>query len=101
MRQCLAIFDVPESITDNDLDGQVLNLLQKIDAEVHPHHIDACYWIKSNAGPKKVIIKMSRCKDADKIRRANKKLKGLDLFTIDINSAVFINDSLCRHYKNL
>ena len=31
---------------------------------------------------------MSRHKDADKIRRANKKLKGLDLFLIGINLAV-------------
>ena len=44
---------------------------------------------------------MSRRKDGDKIRRANKKLKGLDLPSIGINSAVFINDSLCRYYKNL
>ena len=44
---------------------------------------------------------MSRHKDADKIRRAKKKLKGLDLSLIGINPAVFINDSLCRYYKNL
>ena len=43
---------------------------------------------------------MSRRKDADKIRRANNILKGLDLSSIGINSAVFINDSLCRYYKN-
>ena len=44
---------------------------------------------------------MSRRKDADKIPRANKKLKGLDLSSIGINSAMFINDSLCGYYKNL
>ena len=44
---------------------------------------------------------MSRHKDANKIRRAKKKLKGLDLSSIGINSPVFINDSLCRYYKNL
>ena len=49
---------------------------------------------------KKVIIKMSRCKDADKIRSAKKKLKGLDLSSIGINSVVSINDSLCRYHKN-
>ena len=44
---------------------------------------------------------MSWRKDADKIQRAKKKLKGLDLSSIGINSGVFINDSLCWYYKNL
>ena len=79
----------------------ILNLFQKIDIEVHPDDIEACHWVTSNAGPKKVIIKMSRRKDADKIQRTKEKLKGLDLSPIGINSTVFINDSLCRYYKNL
>ena len=73
--------------------------IRKNDIEVHPDHIEACHWIKSNAGPKKVIIKVSRRKDADKIRREKKKLKGLDSSSIGINLAVFINDSLCRYCK--
>ena len=100
-RECLEISGVPESITDNDLEGKVLKLLENIDVKVHPDHIETCHWINSNAGPKKVVIKMSRRKDADKIRRAKKKLKGLNLSSIGINSAVYINDSLCRYYKNL
>ena len=100
-RECLEISDVPEFLADNDLGGKVLKLLEKIDVEVHPDNIEACQWIKSNAGPKKVIIKMSQRKDADKIRRAKKELKGLNLPSIGINSVVYINDSLCRYYKNL
>ena len=63
----MEISGVPESVTDNDLEGKVLKLLEKIDVEVHPDHIEACHCITSNAGPKKVIIKMSQFKDADKI----------------------------------
>ena len=44
---------------------------------------------------------MPRRKYADKIQREKKKLKCLDLSYIGINSAVFINDSLCRYYTNL
>ena len=55
-RECLEIPSIPESVTDNDLKGKVLKLLEKNDAEVHPDHIEPCHWIKSNAGPKKVII---------------------------------------------
>ena len=87
-RESLEISGVPESVTDNGLEEKVLNLLEKINVEVHPGHIEACHWIKSNAGPKKVIIKLSRRKDADKIRRAKKKLRGLNLPFIGINSAV-------------
>ena len=100
-REYLEISGVPESVTDIDLERKVLNLLEKFDVEVHPDHIAACHWTKSNAGPKKVIIKLSQRKDADKIRRAKKKLKGLDLSSIRISSAVFINDSLCQYYKSL
>ena len=71
-RECLEISGVPESVTDNDLEGKVLKLLEKIDVEVHPDHIEACHWIKPNAGPKNVITKMPRLKDANKIRRARK-----------------------------
>ena len=70
--ECLAISDVPESVTNKNLEGKVLKLLEKIDAKAHPDPIETCHWIKSNAGPKKVIIKISRRKDADKIRMAKK-----------------------------
>ena len=72
-----------------------MKLLENIN--VHPGHIESCHRIKFNTEPKKVIIKTSRRKDAVKIRRAK---KGLDLSWIVINSAVFINDSLCWYYKN-
>ena len=97
--ECLEISGVPEFVTDKSFEGKILKLLEKIDVEVHPDHIEVCHWIKSNAGPKKVIIKISWRKD--KISRAKKKLKGLDLSLIGINSAVYINDSLCQYYKNL
>ena len=38
-RECMEISGVPESVTDNDLEGKVLNLLEKINVEVHPDHI--------------------------------------------------------------
>ena len=53
-RECLEISGVPESVTDNDLEGKVLKLLQKIDVEVQPDHIEACNWIKFNAGLKRL-----------------------------------------------
>ena len=40
-RECLEISDVPESVTDNDLEEKVLKLLEKIDVQVHSDHIEA------------------------------------------------------------
>ena len=97
----MKISGVPEFLTDKDPEGKVLNLYEKIDAEVHRDNVEACNLIKCNAGPKMIIIKMSRRTDADNIRMAQEKLKGLDLSSIDMNSVMFINDSLCRYYKNL
>ena len=48
--ECLEISGVPESVTDNDLEGKVLNLLEKIDVEVYPDHIEGCHQIKCNTG---------------------------------------------------
>ena len=38
-RECLEIPGVPESVTNNDLEGKVLKLLEKNDVEVYPDHI--------------------------------------------------------------
>ena len=55
-RERLKISGVPESVTDKGLEGKVLNLFEKIDVEINADNIEACHWIKCNAGPKKVII---------------------------------------------
>ena len=51
-RECLEISSVPASVTDNNVERKVLKLLEKNDVEVHPDYIEACHWIKFNAGPK-------------------------------------------------
>ena len=38
-REYLEITCVPESVADDDLEGKVLNLAEKIDVEVYPEHI--------------------------------------------------------------
>ena len=48
-----------------------------------------------------MIIKISRRKDANKIRDEKKKLRGKNLTSLGINAPVYINDSLCIYYKKL
>ena len=67
---------------------------------IDPSDIENCHWLKSN-GPKKVIIKFARRKDANLIRKNKNKLKGMNLCSIGINNPVFINDSFCSYYKML
>ena len=65
---------------------------------VDPSNIDDCHWIKPSKGAK-VIVKLSRRKDANKIRLLKKGLKGMNLSSLGISSAVYINHSLCTYYK--
>ena len=65
-----------------------------------PSYNEGCHWLKSN-GPKKVIIKFARRRDAIHIRKNKNKSKGMNICLIAINNPVFINDSLCSYYKML
>ena len=52
-----------------------------------------------------MIIKLSKQKDAAKIRSSKKKKKkkgkGMDLYSLGIRGKVYINDSLCKYDKFL
>ena len=100
-RECLEIFGLLSSTEDSQLEGTVLQIFQKMDVKVDPQNVEACHWLKSNNSSKKAIIKLSKRKDADKIPEVKKKLKLLKFESMDINNPIFINDSLCAHYKNL
>ena len=100
-RECLELSGIPETIENKDLEGTVLGIFEKLDVMVDPSNVEDSHWIKSSKGAKKVIVKLSRRKDANKIRLLKKGLKGMNLSSLGINSAVYINDSLCTYYKML
>lgn len=50
---------------------------------------------------KKVIIKFSRPKDANKVLTETKKLKGKNLISLEINYVFYRNNSICTYYKKL
>ena len=56
---------------------------------------------KTSNGFKKVIIKLSKRKDAVKIRSSKNKLKWMNLSPNGIRGKVYINDSLCKYHKFL
>ena len=52
-------------------------------------------------GNKKSIIKLSKRKNANKILRVKKMLKGMNLSSLGIKTPVYINYNLCNYYKVL
>ena len=99
-RKCLEICSIPENIENKDLENLTLQIFEKINISVDPENVEDCHWVKTLRS-KKVIIKLSRWKDAIKIRSEKKKLKGKNLTSLGINTPVYINDSLCICYKKL
>ena len=100
-RECLQLTNFPEKSDSNTLESTFLKIFEKLEVTVDPSTIEDCHWISSKNGPKRVIVKVSKCKDASKICSSKRKLKDMDLTSTDIKNPVYINDSLCTYYKML
>ena len=100
-RECLELTGIPEASDNNALESTVLKIFEKLEVKVDPSNVEHCHWISSKNGSKRVIVKVSKRKDATKIRSSKRKLKDMDLTYIGINNPVYINDSLCTYYKML
>ena len=99
-RECLEISGIPENIENKDLQNLTLQIFEKIHISVDPENVEDCHCVKTQRS-KKVIIKLSRRNNANKIRSEKKKLKGKNLTSLGINTPVYINDSLCIYYEKL
>ena len=58
-----------------------------MDAVAYPSNVEDCHWVASRTS-KKVIIKLSRRKYANKIRRVKKNLKNLNLSSLGMKNPV-------------
>ena len=97
-RECLELSVLPESIEKSELEDTALQLFKKLDVEVDSSNIEDCHWLPSK-GPKNVAVKFSKRKDANRVRKDKKNLKGMALSSTGIRSPGYINDSLCKYYK--
>ena len=100
-RECLEVAGIPANTSQDTLEKTVLEVFDKIDVEIQPDNIEACHWLKSDSGGKKVIVKFSKRKDVDRVRKSKRKLKTTNLSSIGISNPVYVNDSLCKYYKYL
>ena len=74
-RKCLEISGIPESVSDNALEDKIQGVLRGIDAEVDTENIESCHRLKGKGSKGRVILKLSKRKDAEKIKLNKKKAK--------------------------
>ena len=94
--ECLEI----TSVRNDVLKKTTIKTFDDLNVAIDPSNIEDCHWLKSNR-PKNVITKFARRKDAHLIWKNKNNLKGMNLYSVDINNQVFTNDSLCSYYKML
>ena len=90
---------LPDNINE-DLEEKALMIYEKLEVTTDSSNVDNCHWLPGNQN-NRFIIKLSKCKDANKIRMVKKNLKGMNLSSIGITTPMYINDSLCSYYKML
>ena len=54
---------------NSQLEDKVIDVFEKIDFAVKSKNIEACHWIKTQHDGRRVIVKLSKCQDADRIRK--------------------------------
>ena len=67
----MSISDIPHKNNEKDLKDTAWNIFRKLDNEVGSSNIEHCHWLPSK-GPKRVIIKFSKQKDAIEFRYCKK-----------------------------
>ena len=71
-RECLELIGNPETSDNNTLESNVLKIFEKMEVNVDPSNVEDCHWISSKNGLKRVTLKVSKQKDASKIRSSKR-----------------------------
>ena len=101
VRECLEISSIPESVSINALEDKIQRLLRGKDVEVDSENTESCHRLKGKRNKGKVFLKLSKRKDADKIKLNKKKRKNFDHKKIGLSSGtrVFIGGGMCGYSK--
>ena len=99
-RECLEISGIPENNENKDSENLTFQIFEKIDISVDLGSVEDCHWVNPLRS-KQVILRLSKGKDANKIRAEKKKLKGKSLTSLGNSTPVYIKNSLRVYYKNL
>ena len=92
-----------EQVIDNTHEDKIQAVLRGIDVEVDRENIESHHRLKGKGSKGRVILKLSKRRDAEKVKLNKKKLKNIDHKKIGLSSGtkVLINESLCGCCKLL
>ena len=63
-RKCLEISGIPSDTETGELEETVLEVFEKFDVDFNPKIVEDSHWLKTRNSSKKIIIKLSKGKDA-------------------------------------
>ena len=70
--ECLKISGISSDTEAGKLEETLLKVFQKLDVDVDLKNVEDCHWLKTRNNSKKVIIKLCKRKDANKICQVKK-----------------------------
>ena len=101
-RECLEVTGLSNTIPNTSLESTVLQIFEKIDVVIDPVNVEGCHKLYSRNNQNRIIIKLSRRKDVEKVFANKSKLKDIDLSDIGItDKPIYINGSFCAHYRQI
>ena len=74
-REYLEISGIPSDTEAGKLEEALLKVFEKLDVDVDLENMEDCHWLKTRSSSKKVIVKLSKRKDANKICQVKKKIE--------------------------
>ena len=92
-RECLEISGIPDRISNNNLEETVQSIFSEAGVTIDSRDVKTCHRVNQPANPKKVIIKLSKRKDKEKVMNIKKKLKIMIPQNIGLPSS-------CKIYMN-
>ena len=95
-RECLDIVGILCEVSGTALEEKVLNIFDKIGSIISPDHIEFCHRIIK----KQCSSWRKDCQQVWQVKKDLKKLK-MEGFDLSGSNKLFINISLCPHYKVL
>ena len=99
-KDCLEIVGIPISVEDNELEGKILNLFDKIGVVVTESGIQASHRLKDKT---RSIVNFGSRKDCFKVLSAKMKIKDLNMEELGFGSStkIYVNESLCPYYRRI
>ena len=101
----IEISGVPNNITDDNLEDEVIDILGKIDVKVRKRDIEACHRLPpTRKNPnKRVIIRFFNRKNTEKCLENKKKLENIEMSDLNYpnKTRLFISENLNAHYRKI